>query len=331
MEGCGLTMDGKTILITGGSGSFGNAFARYALSHLNPRKVIVFSRDEYKQFEMRKRFPDPRMRFFIGDVRDEKRLRTAFSDVDIVIHAAALKHVPVGEIYPSEFNATNITGTENVVRASIDCGVDKAVFLSSDKAVMPVNVYGTTKANGEQTFIASNLEYKTRFSVVRYGNIAGSRGSVIPLFQEMARMGEICITDYRMTRFVMEISEAVKLVKDALHWMVGGEIFIPKLESMRIGDLARLIGGSSCKYREIGIRDGEKLAECLIAPEEVRKTVEFADTYMIIPVADWYKPPLLAPGTALDTDFIYNSETNSNWVSDERLRKIVSDVEKSAA
>ncbi|HEC61572.1 MAG TPA: NAD-dependent epimerase/dehydratase family protein [bacterium] len=324
-------MDGKSILITGGSGSFGNAFARYALDSLNPRRVIVFSRDEFKQFEMQKRFPDPRMRFFIGDVRDERRMRTAFRGVDIVIHAAALKCVPIGEIHPTEFNATNIIGTENVIEACRDAGVDRAVLLSTDKAVMPVNHYGVTKANAEHTFISSNLEYKTKFSVVRYGNIVGSRGSVIPLFLEMARDGEILITDYRMTRFVMELSEAVKLVKDALKWMTGGEIFIPKLESVRIGDLARIIGGASCKYRETGIRAGEKLVEWLISPEEVRKTVEFEGVYQIIPETEWYKPPERFCGTPLDMDFIYNSENTKKWVSDERLRQIISDIKKSAA
>ena len=324
-------MDGKSILITGGTGTFGNAFARYALDHMNPRRVIVFSRDEFKQFEMRKRFPDPRMRFWIGDVRDEKRLRSAFRGVDIVIHAAALKHVQNGQDNPMEFNATNVFGTQNVIEACRDADVEQAIFLSSDKAVMPVNHYGVTKANGEQTFIASNTFYQTKFSVVRYGNIAGSRGSVIPIFLEMARKGEILITDYRMTRFIMEISGAVKLVKDALHWMAGGEIFIPKLESVRIADLARAVGGPSCKYRATGIRSGEKLAEWLIAPEEVRKTVEFADVYQIIPEEDWYKPPPLPPGTALDTDFIYNSESTSNWICNERLRQIISDIEKSAA
>lgn len=324
-------MEGKSILITGGSGSFGNAFARYALDHLNPRRVIVFSRDEHKQCEMRKKFPDARMRFFIGDVRDEKRLRSAFRGVDIVVHAAALKHVPGGQINPTEFNATNIIGTQNVMEACRDTGVERAVLLSTDKAVMPVNHYGVTKANAEHTFIASNSFYQTKFSVVRYGNIAGSRGSVIPLFLEMAREGEIRITDYRMTRFIMELSEAVKLVKDALHWMAGGEIFIPKLQSVRIGDLARLIGGASCNYKETGIRPGEKLTEWLIAPEDVRNTAEFSDVYQILPGGDWYRPPQGFTGKPLDPNFIYNSQEPSNWITDERLRQIVTDIEKSAA
>ena len=322
-------MEGKSILITGGTGSFGHAFARYALDHLNPRKVIVFSRDEFKQFEMRKRFPDPRMRFFIGDVRDKERLRMAFRDVDIVIHAAALKHVPLGEITPDEFIKTNVIGSQNVVGAAINMGIPKVVALSTDKAVSPANLYGATKTCAEKLFIAANVYQETKFSVVRYGNVAGSRGSVIPLFLEMAKTGTITITDTRMTRFVMEIGEAVKLVVTALEWMAGGEIFIPKLESMYVTRLAQLIGKHR-KHEITGIRPGEKLAEWLIAPEETRNTLDYIGHYKIIPEADWYKGPPLDSGTAVDPDFAYSSKNTDKWATDERLRQIISDVEKSA-
>ena len=324
-------MDGKTILITGGTGTFGNAFAEYALAKYDPRKVIVFSRCEFKQFEMKKRFPDERMRFFIGDVRDKERLRMAFRGVDIVIHAAALKHVPLGEITPTEFIKTNVIGAQNVMVAAIDAGVPKVVALSTDKAVAPVNLYGATKTCAEKLFIAANIYQETMFTVVRYGNVAGSRGSVIPLFLEQARKGEISITDPRMTRFVMEISEAVELAVDSLAWMKGGEIFIPKLESVRIGDLARMVGGSTCKIREIGIRPGEKLAEWLIAPEEARNTVEFGNYYGIFPETDWFEDWPSSEYVKTDSDFVYNSENTNNWVSDERLRKIITDIKKSAA
>ncbi len=289
----------ETILITGGTGSFGQAFARHALTK-NPKKVIIFSRDELKQSEIGRY--DQRLRFFLGDVRDIERLRLAFRGVDVVIHAAALKQVPKGEYDPTEFVETNVNGSKNVVRAALDCDVGRCLLLSSDKACQPLNLYGATKLVAEKIFIAANNhfgEFGPRFSVTRYGNVAGTRGSVIPLFRK-AR--PIPITHPGMTRFFMHMREAVQLVETALSSMKGGEIFVPKIPSFRIVDLATAIAPDA-ETVEVGIRPGEKMHETLIGPDEPR--IDHGDYYTI---------------EHGETGEAYTSKTNDRWLSVEDLR-----------
>jgi len=279
-------MDGKSILITGGTGTFGQAFIKYVLENYKPRRLIVFSRDEFKQFEMRKRFDGDPMRYFIGDVRDKSRLRMAFRPVDIVVHAAALKQVPSGEINPIEVKKTNIDGAQNVIVAAIECGVEKVLALSTDKAVNPVNLYGSTKLCAEKLFLNGNMlsgEGGTRFSVMRYGNVANSRGSVIPFFRECAQNGEIPLTDTRMTRFFIKIEDAVAFAAARLEKMQGDEIFIPKMRAMRIKDLAHAIGGNKCTYPVIGVRPGEKIHETLISAEETGAVINKGPYYAVHP------------------------------------------------
>jgi len=257
---------GKTILVTGGTGSFGRHFVKRMLSQHNPKKLIVFSRDELKQSEMAREFPDERLRFFIGDVRDKERLRRAFDGVDYVIHAAAMKQVPACEYNPFEAIKTNVLGAQNIINAAIDCKVKKVLALSTDKAVAPVNLYGATKLCAEKLFITGNAyvpaDQETAFSVVRYGNVAGSRGSVIPLFKSLAHTGRLPITDERMTRFWLTLEDAVRIVLDGLETMKGGETFIPQLPSFKVTTLARAIA-PECEFDIIGIRQGEKLHESL--------------------------------------------------------------------
>lgn len=274
-------LDGKTILVTGGTGSFGNAFTQYVLDNYNPKKIIIYSRDEYKQFVMRNAFRgyDEKLQIFIGDVRDESRLRRALNGVDYVIHAAALKQVPACEYNPMEAVKTNIDGAMNLVNAALDSDVEKVVALSTDKAVNPVNLYGGTKLVSDKLFVAANAyrgESGTTFSVVRYGNVAGSRGSVIPFFDRLIRDGaeELPITDFQMTRFWISLEEGIRLVVKALHEAKGGETFISKIPSFRVTDLATAMG-PDLKQVEIGIREGEKLHECMVPAADSLTTFEY--------------------------------------------------------
>ncbi len=327
----------QTILITGGTGSFGQAFVRRLLTENTCHKVIIFSRDEWKQWEMRRSdpiFDHPKIRYFLGDVRDFQRLIRAFNEVTIIVHAAALKQVPAAEYNPSEFIQTNINGTMNVIDAAIHCGVEKVIELSTDKAVNPVNLYGATKLCSDKLFVAGRVYVGTQrhpfFSVARYGNVAATRGSIIPFWQKLIAQGikAIPITDERMTRFWINLDQAVEFVCNCFSLMKGGEIFVPKIPSVRIVDLAEALAPHLPK--EIcGIRPGEKLHELLINVEEARHTVEFDRYYVILPeVASdepLYEKPLLCriEGVPVPTDFIYASQTNSEWLSVEDIRQFL--------
>ncbi len=321
-------LNDKVILITGGSGSFGHHFVDYVLEHYKPKKLIVYSRDEYKQFIMHNEYISYNdiMRFFIGDVRDEQRLRMAMKGVDYVIHAAALKQVPACEYNPNEAIKTNVNGAMNVINASLAENVKKVVALSTDKAVNPINLYGGTKLVSDKLFCAANAysgENGTTFSVVRYGNVAGSRGSVIPFFQNIIDNGgkELPITDYRMTRFWISLEQGVELVIKALSEANGGETFISKIPSFKITDLAQaMLPG--CKMTEVGIREGEKLHEIMITCEDSRRTYEYEDHYIIYPNYDWWHSADILPGGKLvESDFEYCSGTNKEWLSVEDIQE----------
>ena len=302
----------KTVLVTGGTGSFGQAFVRHLLQTYNPRRVIVFSRDELKQSEQRAAVNDSRVRWFLGDVRDRERLLLALKNVDVVIHAAALKQVPAGEYDPTEFVNTNVKGTENVARACIDSGVDRAVFLSTDKACNPINLYGATKLCAEKLWLASEAyagEYGTRFAVTRYGNVAGSRGSVVPAFRRMAAQSEtLTLTHTSMTRYWMRLEQAVELVDRAVQTMEGGEIFIPRLPSFRVRDLATAIQPEG-DFRFIGIRPGEKLHETLLGEDESRNATSEEWGFTVRPGS-----PTMEEGKA------YTSGGNDVWLGVEELK-----------
>ena len=321
--------NGKTILVTGGTGSFGKKFTETVLKNYEPKKLLIFSRDEMKQYEMRKRFNAECMRYFIGDVRDLKRLQRAFHGVDYIVHAAAIKIVPSAEYNPFEAVKTNIFGAQNIINAAIDCGVEKVIALSTDKAANPINLYGATKLCAEKIFVAGNNYCSTgkKFSVVRYGNVFGSRGSVVPFFKECRSKGQIPITDDRMTRFWMTLDQAVKLVLDSLMQMRGGEIFVPKIPSMKIADLATAIA-PECEQIVTGIRPGEKLHETLISSDVGIHTFEFDDKYIIYPhivERDFQRQD----GKALNTDFAgYRSDNNGHWLGVNDLRKMVHDQDK---
>lgn len=319
-----MSLNGKNILITGGTGSFGKKFVEIVLKKYRPERLIVFSRDELKQSEMQRTFNQPCMRYFIGDVRDEKRLHMAFHGVDIVIHAAALKHVPVVEYNPFEAVKTNVIGAENIINAAIDNNVKSVVALSSDKAVNPINMYGATKLCADKMFVAAN-NYSaghTRFSVVRYGNVLGSRGSVIPVFKELKKTGTIPITDKRMTRFWITLEEGVGLVLKGLEIMQGGEIFVPKIPSMKIMELAKAVA-PECRLKFVGIRPGEKLHEVLIPRDEIRKTLEFENLFVICPEIAGWKNPHLKKGKPVKENFEYASDTNSEWLSPSDLKRLM--------
>ena len=317
-----LSLAGKIVLVTGGTGSFGRAFVKRVLQAHEPAKVIVFSRDEWKQWEMRQSdpiFEDPRLRYFLGDVRDRDRLRRAFAGVDVVIHAAALKQVPAAEYNPTEFVRTNVDGAINVIDASIDAGVGHVVALSTDKAVNPINLYGATKLCADKIFVASNVYVgergRPKMSVVRYGNVLGSRGSIIPHWQKLRDKGasELPITDERMTRFWLTVEQGVEFVLQSLEEMEGGEIFVPKLPSMKIVDLAKAIAPHmECKV--VGVRPGEKLHELLIPAEDSRRTYAWKSGYVIVPHDG------AARGKPVPDGFCYTSDTNSEWLSLEALR-----------
>ena len=320
-------LNGKTILVTGGTGSFGKKFIEIVLDRFQPKKLIVFSRDELKQFEMQQRVsvPDhPCMRYFLGDVRDKERLRRAFNGVDYVIHAAAMKHVPASEYNPQECIKTNVLGAMNIIDAALECGVKKVVALSTDKACNPINLYGATKLCSDKLFVAANVyagNTDTLFSVVRYGNVVGSRGSVVPFFEERKATGVLPITDPRMTRFWITLEDGVKMVLDALEQSEGGEIFVPKIPSMKITDLATAIA-PDCRQDIVGIRPGEKLHEVLINEEEARNAVEFDHGYVIQPHAE-RRARLLKKGVPCQELFEYNSGTNPEIMSIEALRELL--------
>lgn len=328
-------LNDKAILITGGTGSFGKKFTERILNEFNPKKIVIYSRDEFKQDimakEFRRRFPDKfnKLRFFIGDVRDRDRLYRAFKDIDYVIHAAAMKQVPACEYNPFEAIKTNIHGAQNIVDASIDCGVKKVVALSTDKAVNPINLYGGTKLVSDKLFIAGNAYSGgdgTIFSVVRYGNVAGSRGSVIPFFKGLLERGEkvLPITDYRMTRFWITLDQGVDLVFKALKESRGGETYISKIPSFKITDLAKALNPDG-DMKEVGIREGEKLNEIMITEDDSRMTYEYEKHYIIYPHFDWWNSQkFMTPGgKPVEEGFEYNSGKNTEWLSVEDLRKLL--------
>lgn len=321
-----MKLDGKTILVTGGTGSFGKKFIKKVLEQ-DVKKVIVFSRDELKQYEMAQEFTDSRMRFFIGDVRDKDRLYRAFDGVDIVIHAAALKHVEACEYNPFEAVKTNINGAQNIIEAAIDRGVERVIALSTDKACSPINLYGATKLASDKLFVAANSyvgEKKTRFAVVRYGNVVGSRGSVVPFFKKIKDTGTIPITDERMTRFWITLEHGVQFVLDSLDLMHGGEIFVPKIPSMKVTDLAKAIA-PECKIEVIGIRPGEKLHEAMITEDDARRTLEYDNYYIIQPEFPWWKDENGKEGKSLSEGFGYVSNINDEWLSVKDLQLLIDD------
>jgi UDP-N-acetylglucosamine 4,6-dehydratase/5-epimerase len=320
-------INGKVILVTGGTGSFGKKFVRKVLEY-DVKKVIVFSRDELKQYEMAQEYNDPRIRFFIGDVRDKDRLYRAFDGVDVVVHAAALKHVGACEYNPFEAIKTNIYGAQNVIEAAIDRGVKRVIALSTDKAAAPVNLYGATKLASDKLFVAANSyvgEKETRFAVVRYGNVVGSRGSVVPFFKKMRHTGKLPITDERMTRFWITLDQGVQFVLDNLQRMRGGEIFVPKIPSMRVVDLAEAIA-PECEIEIVGIRPGEKLHEAMITEDDARRTLEFDTYYVIQPEFPWWSREAVKGGKPLPDGFKYTSDTNTEWLTVEELRALVEEM-----
>lgn len=325
-----MTLDDKTILITGGTGSFGKCFTKYVLENYNPKKIIIYSRDEYKQFIMQGEFKDysDKLRFFIGDVRDKDRLMRAFKGVDFVVHAAALKQVPACEYNPNEAIKTNIHGAMNIIEAALDCGVSKVVALSTDKAVNPVNLYGGTKLVSDKLFIAANAYAglnDINFSIVRYGNVAGSRGSIIPFFHNIIENGgdELPITDYRMTRFWISLDEAVKLVIKALEEAKGGETFISKIPSFKVTDLAQaMLPG--CKMPEVGIRPGEKLHEIMVTTEDSMTTYEYDKHFIVFPQVKYTDKQMVEPtGRKVPDGFSYSSGNNTEWLSVEDIKKLL--------
>jgi UDP-N-acetylglucosamine 4,6-dehydratase/5-epimerase len=322
---------GSDVLVTGGTGSFGKTFVRHLLDHHDPARVVIFSRDELKQYEARQLFnDDPRLRWFIGDVRDRDRLRRAMHGVRYVVHAAALKQVDTAEYNPFEFVKTNIQGSQNVIDAVIDAGVEKIVALSTDKASSPINLYGATKLVADKLFISANhyaAGHPARFSVVRYGNVMGSRGSVIPLFRRLAREGKsLPITDKQMTRFWISLDQAVRFVIDSFGLMQGGELFVPRIPSMRIMDLVEAVAPHAATH-ETGIRPGEKLHEEMISEEEGHRALRLGDRYVLQPtIATWgYEPPV--GGTEVPHRFSYRSNTNDLWLSVDDLRAMLAKMD----
>lgn len=325
--------DDKVILITGGTGSFGKECVRKIISQSSPRKIIVYSRDELKQYEMQQVFNGPEMRYFIGDVRDVVRLKQAMSGVDYVIHAAALKHVPAAEYNPMECIKTNIHGSENVISAAIDSGVKRVIALSTDKAANPINLYGATKLAADKLFVAGNNivgSSQTRFSVVRYGNVIGSRGSVVPFFRNLVANGaqDIPITDVRMTRFWITLDQGIEFVFQSFNRMQGGEIFVPKIPSMRIVDLADAIA-PGLPHRVIGIRPGEKLHEIMCPSDDSHLTLEFNDHYVVCPSIvfrdnmDYRMNGCGEQGESVPQGFEYSSGTNTQWISKDQLLAMI--------
>ena len=327
-------LNNKSILITGGTGSFGNAFTQYVLENYDPKKIIIYSRDEFKQFIMRDKFKkyDSKLRYFIGDVRDKERLKRAFEGVDYCVHAAALKQVPACEYNPTEAIKTNINGAQNVIDAALDAGVKKVVALSTDKAVNPVNLYGGTKLVSDKLFIAANAYAGSKdicFSVVRYGNVAGSRGSVIPLFHNIIKNGgtELPVTDYRMTRFWISLRQGVELVIKALEESKGGETFISKMPSFKITDLTKAMLPDGT-MREVGIREGEKLHEIMIPVEDFPYTYKYDKHFIVYPQMVWSESRRAVPaGKKVSEGFYYSSDSNREWLSVEEIRELLGTLE----
>lgn len=317
----------SSILVTGGTGSFGKKFIATVLQKYKPKRIIVFSRDELKQHDMRAMFPEcpgSPMRYFLGDVRDADRLRRAFHGVDVVIHAAALKQVPACEYNPFEAIQTNVMGAKNIIDAAIDVGVPKVLALSTDKAVNPVNLYGASKLAAEKLFVQGNAYSggtRTRFSCTRYGNVVGSRGSVVPVFQQQAPTGKLTVTDKRMTRFWLTLEQGVEIVLRAVERMHGGEIFVPKIPSMNIMDLAQALG-PKCEVEVVGIRPGEKLHEVLISEDEARHTIDADDMYVIKPEYYWRSDEPWKNGMPVPTGFKFVSNENINWLTAEEMKKL---------
>ena len=321
----------QVILVTGGTGSFGRKFVEMMLAEYHPGKLIVFSRDELKQHEMRVAgFNHPSLRYFIGDVRDVDRLRRAMHGVDIVIHAAALKQVPACEYNPMEAIKTNILGSSNVVEAALDANVKKVLALSTDKAVNPINLYGATKLAAEKLLVQSNSYaggLATRFSCVRYGNVVGSRGSVVPIFLQQKAAGKLTITDERMTRFWLTLEQGVRFVIHCVEKMHGGEVFVPKIPSMKIVDLARAIA-PGINLEVVGIRPGEKVHEVLISEDESRSTVEMEDMYVVQPsVGSWFGHDWQPEGHGLPAEFRFGSDNNPNWLTVDQIREMIAPFE----
>jgi UDP-N-acetylglucosamine 4,6-dehydratase (inverting) len=323
-----MSLEGKIILITGGTGSFGQKFTDIALREHNPKAIRIFSRGELLQYEMNLKFNDPRLRFFIGDVRDRERVYRAMNGVDIVVHAAALKQVPTAEYNPIEAVRTNIDGAVNVIDAAIDNGVQRIIAVSTDKAVHPVNLYGATKLVMERLFIQANVyvgAHKSMFSCVRYGNVVGSRGSVVPLFLQQINNGEITITDANMTRFWLKLEEGVRFVIDCLEKMLGGEVFVPKIPSMKVTDLADAVA-PGVKTKIIGIRPGEKVHEVLLTEDEARHAREFEHYFVIEPEFPFWKKDMLPGGRVLPEGFKYASDTNDRWLNKDELSTMVKEL-----
>lgn len=335
-------LNNKTILITGGTGSFGKKFLEMIFEKYNPKKIIIYSRDEFKQSVMQTEYKDKvdmsKVRFFIGDVRDKERLKRAFQGVDYVIHAAAMKQVPTCEYNPMEAVKTNIHGAQNVIDAALDCKVKKVVALSTDKAVNPINLYGGTKLVSDKLFIAANAysgENGTIFSVVRYGNVAGSRGSVIPIWQRLLDEGnnKLGVTDMRMTRFWITLRQGVELVFKAIEESKGGETYISKIPSFKIGDLAQAMSlntlGKEADIQDIGIREGEKLHEVMVTKDDSRMTYEYDKHYIIYPHYNWKNEgDILVGGKLVEDGFEYNSGTNNEWLSVEQLQQALKEMDK---
>jgi len=330
-------LSNSTILITGGTGSFGHAFLPMTLKHYNPKKIIIFSRDEMKQWEMAKLFgDDPRVRFFIGDVRDRERLYRAFDGVDYVVHAAATKIVPTAEYNPFECIKTNVNGAMNVIDAAIDKGVKGVVALSTDKASSPINLYGASKLASDKLFVSGNSyagEHGTQFSVVRYGNVMGSRGSVIPFFMSIANKGVLPITDNNMTRFMISLEEGVELVWHAFEDMIGGEVYVKKIPSMKVTDIARVVAPEA-RHEIVGIRPGEKVHEQMIGTEDAPYTYEYDAHFKILPAINRWSddPARIKDGRKVSEGFSYVSDTNPDWMSEDALNDwIVTHREKIGA
>ena len=316
----------QVVLVTGGTGSFGRQFIEIMLREYRPQKLIVFSRDELKQHEMRAAGLDhPSLRYFLGDVRDQQRLERAFSGVTVVVHTAALKQVPACEYNPFEAIQTNVNGGKNVIEAAINCGVRRIVALSTDKAVNPINLYGATKLWAEKMFVQANAyagAQDTRFSCARYGNVVGSRGSVIPIFMEQRARGRVAITDPRMTRFWITLDQGVRFVIRSIEQMHGGEIFVPKIPSMKLLDMAQAIA-PDCQIDCVGIRPGEKLHEVLLSEDEARNAIEREDMFVIQPAQSWWRKENWKNDASLPEGFRYSSDSNSQWLTAEDLYKLV--------
>jgi len=321
----------KSILVTGGTGSFGKKFISLMLKEYHPAKIIVYSRDELKQHDMRMNgFEHPSLRYFIGDIRDLDRMKRAMEGVDVVVHAAALKQVPACEYNPMEAIKTNILGTSNVIDAALDTGVAKVMALSTDKAVSPANLYGATKLAAEKLVIQSNAyagNKRTRFACTRYGNVVGSRGSVVPVFLKQRESGRVTLTDDRMTRFWLSLEQGVEFVVECIEEMQGGEVFVPKIPSMNLMDLAKAIA-PDVRIEVIGIRPGEKLHEVLISEDEARTTIELADKYIVLPAEEmWFGKAWQGKGKPVADGFRYASNTNTEWLDIPEIQKIVESVE----